>query len=368
VVRLMAHPYKEIAIPDGLYPLSIKPLWRIDVDRNVYELTDISCQLWLYLGYSGLIFPWHDSSKRHVLLKENRDKLEDFFWFMHDIDVDWRSYCILSFVLCDYSDWISPFKLISKKTSHWSWMRKLRAHAGSSELIDLAAQAVFQFVTLQVQQYSKAVVKTKSSVSVDVANGRITKKWGTYQTLVDRLRQLHDQKIDTSLWLAEKFKKCSELHDFVYLATIANLNGMEPDTANLVSFSSDSFAPIKKFLGLSPQCEFVDGFIPKGWCPAVDAVRPTSDIVRITADGFYYYSSGEQRKGRYHYARNKYHIIKCLPENFEFFKKDWHNPLLLTSRPTWEEYNKWALYPNMWDASGHPVNGRGASVTWRTHG
>jgi hypothetical protein len=58
--------------------------------------------------------------------------------------------------------------------------------------------------------------------------------------------------------------------DKIHFSTIINKNGLEPRLSDLKNYTHDSWREIRTFLGLSLDCEFVDGFIPKGWGAAGD--------------------------------------------------------------------------------------------------
>jgi hypothetical protein len=175
---------------------------------------------------------------------------------------------------------------------------------------------------------------------------------------------LISQGIDVELWLNTKFHRCKGAVDFVYLSTIVNVNAFDPDLADLHSAQVDPWREIRDFLGLSRNCDFPDGVIPKGWRPANEDMRSVSEITRVAKDGYYFYSDGEQRRGRMHHARNKYFLIGCTPENFKFFKSDWDNPAYLTSSPSYEDYLRYGVYPGVWDEHGKSTNGRGPNVRW----
>ena len=38
---------------------------------------------------------------------------------------------------------------------------------------------------------------------------------------------------------------------------------------------------------------------------------------------------------------------------------------MFTSKPTWEEYKEFAMYPGMWNEDGSSVNGRIKPIKWR---
>lgn len=359
-------------IPEGLHPVKIPSMHRMQVERCLPELTDLNSKLWVYLGNAGKITPWMDDiSKTRMLVTKNKAKVERFFWYLESIDVDWRSYCKLVLPLIGYSKWERLLLLLNNK-QHWSWIRKLRSYAGSSEMVDSVAEFIMTMMELQVDAYGFARINTSAMLQLD--EGVDESKRGSYRvqhyalyhSLVDRFNQFEVQGVDPLVWLNTKFETCKPSLDFVYLATIVNENGFDPDIKTLKFATNDPWRAIKSYLGLHSSCEFPDGSIPKGWLPAKEDFRGVFEIKRVLKDGFYLYENGEQRKGVYHYAKNRYHIIACTPENFEQFKADWRDPRYLTKRPTWEEYSKWAVYPDMWDENGESVNGRIPGVKWRS--
>ncbi len=350
-------------VPEGLVPVRTLRSERIDIDTYIPELTDISRRLWVYLGYTALMRPWHDNPERITLFQQCAAKFRSFFWTMDQMDVDWRSYCVLSFLLRDYTKWERALLLI-KATDHWSWMRKLREYAGSAQRVDEITEFILYFVQLQIEYHGKCKIRTSKSIRKDVQRGMY---YAVYHEVADRLSQLESDGVDYISWLEAKFQKCVEFGklDFIYLSVIVNQNGLDPDLGELRSDAQDSWSELRAFLSLSKRCEFPDGAIPKGWTPAGEDMQNPVRIVKITADGFYFYENGEQRRGKFHYAKNKYQVIRCTPENFGMFKGSWGNPAFLTARPTWEEYSKWGLYPDMWTVDGSNTNGRGPAIKWR---
>lgn len=369
MVRLaVTTPIRDFVLPEGICPVKFSSEHTTDIRKFLPELTEISRQMWTYLGYVGLIQPWHDSSDRQMWFKLGEDKLKLFFWTMDGMDVDWRTYCVLSFAMSEYSYW-ERLQLLLNNKSHWSWVRKLRKHAGSSERLDEVADFLLKFIYLQIETYGHAKIKTSASVKIDTANivkgKKPTQYFAVYHQIADRISQLTSAGVDYSVWLDEKFQKCKASKvDYIYLSTIVNMNGFDPDLTDMHEATNDEWREIRDFLGLSRRCEFPDGCIPKGWTPAVESTQNPLSIVRVMKDGYYFYADGEQRRGRAHYARNKYLMIKCTPENFKNFKAGWGNPMYLTASPTWAEYSAYAVYPGLWDEKGKSTNERGANIRW----
>jgi len=353
--------------PEGVYPVKLGYENTVHVEQYMTELEYICRQLWTYLGYAGLGIFWADDPSNEAILKKNQDKLENFFYYMDKIDVDWRSYLALVLPLRDYPSWQRLLLLVNSR-NHWYWTADLRARAGSSEALDELADFVYRFIEKQINLYGSARVKTSSRIQVKDGKKKSssfrTKYYAVYTLLVDRFKQLHEQGVDPMIWLDVKFDAASKL-DFVYLSTIANYNGFDPDLANLTAVVNDDWREIRSFLGLSRSCKFPDGSIPVGWLPHKDDPNDIWDIARVTKDGFYYYSNGEQRRGKYHYMKNRYHLIACTPSNFHMFKDSWRDVRRLTDRPTWAEYSQFAVYPDMWNEKGEAVNGRMPNVRWR---
>lgn len=148
---------------------------------------------------------------------------------------------------------------------------------------------------------------------------------------------------------------------------IVNRNSFDPSLGDLKAELNDSWRDMRQFLGLSSECEFPDKFIPKGWRPSSGDEDDTRSIARVTGDGYYYYKDGTQRRGKRHYAANKYLCIMCDPSNFEKFRKKWDDVRLLTGSPTWREYSFWGMYPDLWDEKGVNVSAFRAikNVKWR---
>ena len=122
-----------------------------------------------------------------------------------------------------------------------------------------------------------------------------------------------------------KHARCAEWKpaEVVNLNLILSFNGLDPEPDTLLAQQKDAWKEIRKFLGLPASCKFENNCIPKGWRPSSDDFDDLSKVACITADGYYYRADGTQRRGRRHYATNKYFNICCIPSNFEQFKKSW---------------------------------------------
>jgi len=360
-------PIRSQEIPAGKHPVTFGYTDCVHVDHYLPELELICRQLWTYLGHAGLGPLWADDSRNKIILAKNPDKLKRFFWHMDSLDIDWRSYCYLVLPLVPYTSW-ERLLLLVNNARHWHWMYKLRQHVETSEDLDELADFVLEFMRLQIAHVGSARVSTSSSIQQE-PGPRKGKSWrnqyyAVYTQLATRLRQFKSQGIDSGLWLDTKFKRCMAL-DYVYLATVVNANGFDPDVSELRAIENDEWRAIRSHLGLARDCEFPDGQIPVGWQPPVEDPNNVWDIQSVTKDGFYFYANGEQRRGRFAYMKNRYHAIGCTPANFAQFVADWHDARRLTARPTWAEYSQYAVYPGMWNDKGESTNGRIPNVRWR---
>jgi hypothetical protein len=172
------------------------------------------------------------------------------------------------------------------------------------------------------------------------------------------LRILDAKGIDSEYWLRQKilkFIKFKPEEQQIPFRAIVNANNLDPDLKVIKEQASDPWNAIRQYLELPDNCQFPDGYIPKGWMPAGDDTNDKGNIVSITGDGFYRYNDGSQWRGRRHYAANKYYTIKCDFSNFSQFQPDWMDSRFISRKPTWEEYSKWALYPNIWNEQGESL-------------
>jgi hypothetical protein len=371
---------------------------RLDPKPYYPHLKELSRQCWAYMGYAGYLTPWHDSDAQN-LLEYSRDKFRALFYKLDKEDIPWWSYFLLLFLMTSYEKWERPGLLMSQEIEY-KWFRKLRTHVGSSQNFHKVALFMWEFTQLQVQQFGRCVYSRSTFIDTDPASvQKLDKKKTAYQEdrakalsenrkaprqsmdkapqkylvayhrIFDRIRALDAAGVDYLEWLRVKFGKCVECHpnEYVKLNTIINMNGLDPELKAIQQQANDPWKHVRKFLGLSEVCAFPDGSIPKGWRAASDDADDLRKVVRILADGYYYYADGTQRRGKRHYAQNKYLVIRCTPENFNQLVADWDDARKLTSRPTWSEYSQWGLYPSLWDAQGQNVSEFTAipDVKWR---
>ncbi len=352
-----------------IHPKGFKPIYYYNLSNKAmhsYYLTmnEVSLMMWTYFGYTGLITPWHDDLDSEKIFNFQQRSIIQLIKVLKDNDISLETYCILVCIISSYDFYERPALLFGQR-HHWSWIKKLRKYAGSSELVDIVAKFVKRFIELQVEHKGKAFVKAGSIVDMDTDGKR--KAFVTYNKIVDRIRQLAAVGVDNIDWLESKFEKCVDFKpdQDVYIKTIVNHNGLDPDVQSVKAKVNDPWREIRKFFGLSNSCEFPDGCIPKGWVPSRDDFEDIQKIVRIKGDGFYYYADGTQRRGKRHYAQNTYLGIQCNPNNFKDYKDDWYKRTMLTTKPTWEEYRDFAIHPGMWDENGDSTNGKIKSVKWR---
>jgi len=323
------------------------------------NLINISRKMWTYFGYSGLINPWHDSTES---INFGADSIYNFIEYLTVENMSLESYAIFALSVASYERFEAPTKLFANKAER-SWLKKLRRHSDTSELMDHSAYLLLKFFEKQIEQKGKAFINKTSVVKKDEKGLHLE----GYHRLVDRVRQLQSNSVNAEMWLNTKFDKVAQAFpkDVVNFRTIVNVNGFDPDLEELKKVYSDPWREIKQFLGLSLDCEIADGYIPKGWAVSSDDRADITKVVRITGDGYYYYPEGTQRRGKRHYAGNSYFVIKCDPSNFAMFKENWLDPRMLSISPTFEEYFRFGAYPEMWDSEGNSTNGRGKSIRWR---
>ena len=223
-----------------------------------------------------------------------------------------------------------------------------------------------KFITLQVEKSGRAHISRSSILKEDI--GSSGKCLQLYHKALQRINALESLGVVPEVWLEEKVNRCIEFFPDspIHFATIVNVNGVDPNIEDIKKLTNDPWREIRQFLGLSPDCEFVDGFIPKGWGAASEDKEDLKKIAYINGDGYYYYRDGTQRKGKRHYSTNLFFVIKCTPENFEEFKQTWWDPRRLSGSPTWVEYSKWGKTPEVWNEFGESMNGRVRAIKWRS--
>lgn len=327
------------------------------------DLVRYSSQLWGYLGFVGLLTPWHEAGPTFQI-NIFSSKLTDLIDQLKEYDIDLRAYAIISLSIAPYSDWENPCKLYCDK-SRLAWARKLREYAASSERFVQIADLLVHFMHIQIERDGKAFLNKNAVVNV-CENGK-GKYMEAYHRLCERINQLVLNKCDPNDWLTAKVAKLSEFiakDQRISIKHIININGVEPDFDYIRKLSNDPWKEVRLFLGLSIDCEFVDGSIPKGWLPQPTDMRGVKNIRRINKEGIYFYEKGDQMRGLRHYVGNSYFLISCTPENFGLFKDMWRDKRYYSSTPTWEEYSQWGLYQGMWDAEGNSLK-NAKSITWR---
>jgi hypothetical protein len=363
MIEAEKHPLRSTAADLGLSPIYFDANTLADITQYTELLVDISRKCWSYFGYSGLLTPWHDSDPKS-LLKYQSKSLRALLVFLKTEDINIESYCALSGVLSDYSRYERPALLFCYRP-YWSWLAKLRRYAGGSSRVDEVADFVMCFVLLQVEYMGGAFLSENSVKDKDFSDGG-KMFLSTFHRLMDRINQLSALGIDSKDWLREKFKIAynSVPDQKVYINTIVNLNAFDPNVEELRSKLKDPWREVREFLQLSDECEFPDGFIPKGWNISSSDAKDLEKVVKVMGDGFYYYKDNSQRRGVRHYASNRYFIIKCDYSNFGEFKSRWHDAAMLSAKPTWDEYSRWAMYPGVWDENGKSLR-HTKDVKWR---
>lgn len=356
-----------------LKPIYFSDSTRLDPEDYYAELIDISRRVWLYRGYAGLLRPWHDEDS-YKFLRIRKDNFREFFYTLEDADINWKSYCFLLFLMSNYELWDRPMLLVFQ-SGRLSWFRKLRAAAGSRAVLDELSAFVSTLIDLQVQAGRDLGLPLGGFTGPDPCamkkSGPPPKYLAFYHHVLDRISALKGQGVDPSEWLKAKYARCLEFKkepkSLIPASMLVNVNSLDPDVSSVKAMQRDPWRDLRQFLGLSFQCVFKDNCVPKGWRPSSEDMDDLSRVVCITADGYYYRSDGSQRRGKRHYAQNKYLNICCLPDNLEAFKFQWDDPRLLSATPTWEEYSKWGLYPGIWDESGTNVSKYTSlnSVKWR---
>ena len=299
----------SLAQKHGVKPVYFTPRNRLDPDLFYVELIDMSRYLWTCMGFTGLIQPWHDSPDPFKLLRICRDQMRRWFWICSDMDVHWKSYCVLSFCMTEYISYERPTLLIGQR-QHWTWIRKFRKYAKSRERVDDVAFFMLEFIRLQIEHKGGARLPRKVFVGPDDLSWKKKKPKALvlYNRIADRITQFRAEGVDYFDWLGAKCYNYRKVNPgfTIPITAIVNVNPLDPDFDVLRSRAADEWRSLREFLGLSPECEFPDNCIPKGWQPASDDVDDRGKIRKITADGYYYDEKGAQRRGKRHYATNKY--------------------------------------------------------------
>ena len=322
---------------------------------------EISRVVWQYFGYSGLFTPWHDSVPLFYF-PGHRKYLSKTINYLVESDISLNSFGYLTLPLHKPEDWDSPSVLFS---ANWavSWTKKLARFVGDRENLDYLAYFMLNYFQNQVVHFGKAQVEFGQVVKKEGKNYRLE----GYERLWSRILELSQLGADPIMWMQAKMEKFVNFYpgEVMNFNCMVNRNGLEPDIETLQKRSVDPWREIKDFLGLSIDCQIIDGYLPKGWQPSGEDFEERTKIVRISGDGHYYNEKGTQRKGKWHYCHNSYLGIRCDIDNFGIFKDSWADISLLMKMPTWEEYKNWAIHPNLWGEDGLATNGRGKSVKWR---
>ena len=340
------------------------------IEKYKNSLIYYSNLFWQYLGYSSSLKPWHESPyAEHKLMNDKfMPSIVALLKYLELNDITFKSYAAFTMPLMLSNDFVNPARLYSglKKTPK-AWVTKLRNQVSTSDDLDLAANCFLKFQELQIKD--SGVVKINNVLQAEKKKSK-GKRYELYHRLIERVLSIRDFDVDPYLWVEHKFRNVLEFskrngHQNVSFSMFVNNNGLEPNLLDLKNITNDPWRELRDFLGLSSDCKFVDGYIPKGWSSSSDDRDDLAKVVKVTGLGYYYYANGIQRRGKRHYAQNSYFVIKCTPENFNLFKDSWHDPRLLSASPTWEEYSKWAVNSDWWDEQGESINGRSKSVKWR---
>ncbi len=337
------------------------------------EIRDLCSQMWTCMGYTGLSTPWHEVADPGVMFRAQSGYIRKWLWKCWDMDVSWQSYLVLSLCMTDYSLYERPAILLGQR-SHWTWIRAFRTYAGSRERVDQVAFFMLELIRIQVENNNRAYFPRGSFLAPDFNQkkkdtGKHPFKLELYGRISDRIQQMESEGVDYLEWLSAKCDNLKKVDSAtqLHVNAIVRSNSFDPKFEDLRVAAADEWLSIRRFLNLKSECTFPDGSIPKGWQPASDDMDDVSRILMIAADGYYYYADGTQRRGKRHYATNKYLTIRVTPENFGEFRESWYDPRLLSQRPTWDEYSRFALYPEIWNERGDNTSEYKVikSVKWR---
>lgn len=340
-----------------------------------------SRDVYSYLGYSGLVNAWHDKYPK----APNDYEWDSLFKYIDENDMELPAFAVLATIIAKPGSFRSMRSVFNSYNTRL-WLQTLRAHCDTTELFSEVAETLLHLIKHQSDQEHRVyfsqtnIVKafeayegyeldreTDASLEKKATTEARTKEAEVFHTLADRIRKFKQDKIDPTLWIVAKYKKCVEaFEDSIAISAIARINTLEPDLKELVAVTNDVWRPIREFLQISPSCEFVDGFIPRGWRPSVGDLNDPSKIQKINGLGFYFFADGTQRKGQSHHMHNSYLSIKCIPENFEAFKESWDDKRKLTNPPTWKDYEAYHMGDLRWTETGQSTTPGGLSVVWAT--
>lgn len=338
-------------------------------ENDMGELLNISREFASFYHYSAEIECWHDKSFNSFDHPSWSGPLRELKEYLIENGISVRNYAILACTLAfSPTEWDTIGRLYCVNTKK-CWIKELNKYCGNPDLITDLCNFLLRFFQLQIEHKGQAYT-TKSLLSrslIDPSTGTLTGSLFAelLHVLAGRIRVFKMDGIDPLYWLETKFERIKKAWDtHVALPTIIRHNTLDPDLSAIKAELTDAWSDIRKFLGVSPACQFPDGYIPKGFNFNLGDKRDSKDICKIQGNSHYYYPDGTQRRGSRHYQTNPYFVIKCTPDNFEEFKKTWREPLESKS-PTWEEYSKYGVTPEWWDEEGKSTNGRGATVKWR---
>ena len=342
-----------------------EPMYFQSFEQNRMEeyyrvVADYSAKFWCYLAYTGMRTPWHEDRDAWPMFLRSKQVVNNVFREMDYAGLRLQDYCILSFSISSHYLWDDPLKLLGQR-NHWECLRVLGDTADDPELVQLTADFAMKFFEAQIEKHK--AIQLQDWHKIRYMPGTTTKCFLYAHDILEHVRKLKKENVNPLDWLDTRLAAVRP-QDEIQLKYILS-EKFSPKAAAVREYTTDAWREIKTFLGLPMSCKIVDGFIPKGWVPANDDSAAVSKIDKIQGDGFYFYKSGERRRGRRHYEENVYLGIRCNPNNFHLFKETWRNTGLYSARPTWEEYRDYAMYPNRWVEDGTAVNGRVKSVKWR---
>jgi hypothetical protein len=325
----------------------------------IKQMASFSRTIWGYFNYTGLLDEvWHDSEisvlKAHIN-KQRRSKKGDIKPFEGHIekflslDVSMAAYSIVVLPLNDYTKWSYPLQCFFPP-DNFSRAKKLREYCGSRKEFDRLSWALWRFYQLQVEKQGRAFINSHSVTKEDESGRRFS----PYYVLYDRIKQFDSWGVDYLTWLDLKFDRvCHSFDDnSVSFQTLVNFNKFDFTEEEIKSLSKDNWREVREFLSLSSDCDFPDGYIPKGWRPRDTQFSNTRKITKVKGNGQYMIGDSSWR-GNYHYMGNSNLIIKCTPENFNKFRSEWLLSKLITSKPTWEEYRDFGV-TSVYNEDGTP--------------